>query len=161
MPVLSDEETTYDTKGLDQILKALKKVPTARIGILGSNAGARGTGGGTNYEIGKAHEFGAPGRGLPQRSFLREPISDNLENYMKDADAMEDAVIESVIKTGSLLQWLKKVTLLAETIVLDAFESGGFGKWAKWKNPNYKNESMQILKDTRQLRNSITSEVKA
>lgn len=166
------ESDTVNVKGLDLLLKALKvsKPPSARVGILGdknkphfvsAKAGQKLPNHiPTNAEIGAVHEFGSPKRGIPPRSFLRIPISEKLQKYMEDAGAFDEDVFAKVIKTGSVLPWLKKIAILGEAIVSDAFDSAGFGKWKGWKNPNYTNQTNQILVDTQQLRNSITSEVK-
>lgn len=155
---------TINTKGLDQILKALKgKMPQARVGILGGKAVRNAQGGNktpSNAEVGAVHEYGAPARGIPARSFLREPISDNLDKEIEKSGALDKEVLKQVIKDGSTLPWMKKIAVLAEGIVAEAFDSGGFGKWKQWKNPNYTNNAGQLLVDTKQLRDSITSEVK-
>lgn len=158
------EETTLKVDGLEKLLKALKaKPPVARVGILGDKSTRSGGGGGqpTNAEVGAAHEFGAPARGLPARSFLRVPISENLQKEMEKSQAFDEQVLSEVIKSGSVLAWMQKIAILAEGIVSDAFDSKGFGKWPSWSSPNYTNNAGQVLVDTKQLRESITSEVKA
>lgn len=110
----------------------------------------------TNAAIGAAHEFGTSK--LPQRSFLRVPIADKLPKEMVDAGLLDKNVVKEVIKTKSVVPWLKKVMILCEGIVADAFDTGGFGKW---KPSNMKNKTnKQTLVETQQLRNSITSDVK-
>lgn len=153
---MSEDDTTLDVKGLEQILKALKaKPPVARIGILGGGArfGQKAT---TNAEVGAAHEFGTSK--LPQRSFLRVPISENLQKRMEATQALDKDTLKEVIQSGSVLGWITKVAIIAENIVLDAFDSNGFGKWPSWKS-GYTNNTGQILVDTQQLRNSITYDV--
>lgn len=157
---MSDEPgVTLTTKGLDKLIKALKieEMPKARVGILGRNA--RSGTGGTNAEVGAAHEFGAPARGLPIRSWLRIPLMDNLAKYLQKNGALDQRTLNEVIKSGTVTPWLKKIAIVAEVIIQDAFNSGGFGKWAPWKTPGYNNNAGQILVDTQQLRNSVTSEV--
>jgi phage gpG-like protein len=156
-----DGDTTVNVKGLDQLLKALKvdRLPVARIGILGGGAVRKGAGP-SNAEVGAVHEYGSPARGIPQRSFLRIPISENLDKRMVNIGAADQDALTQVIKTGSLLPWLTKVAALAEQIVFDAFDTGGFGKWPAWKSKAYTNNTGMLLVDTQQLRNSITTEVK-
>lgn len=158
---MSNDDVTLEVHGLDQILKALKgQKPTCRIGVLGGKSSREG-GGPTNAEIGAAHEYGAPSRGLPVRSFLRVPISDRLQKDLEKSGALTEAEFKEVVRTGSVLPWLKKVAVLAEGIVRGAFDTGGYGAWKAWKDPNYTNNAGQILVDTTQLRDSITSEVRA
>ncbi len=160
---MSDETATLNVKGLDQLVKALKaKPPTCRVGILGSKAsrspspGEKSTP--TNAEVGAAHEFGTST--IPQRSFLRVPIAEGLQKEMESSGLLDKDALNDVIKSGSVTPWLKKVAISAEACVSDAFDSGGNGKWPPWKNSNYTNNSGQLLVDTKQLRESVTSEVK-
>lgn len=147
---MSDEETfTLELKGLDKLLKALKgKPPSLKIGVMGSR----------NATIGAVHEFGAPARNIPQRSFLRIPLSENLNREMERAGLLDKDTLNEVIQSGSMTPWLKQVGVSAEAVVDDAFESEGPG-WAPWRDPNYTNEGGSILTDTGQLRESVTSEV--
>jgi hypothetical protein len=157
---MGEEDTvTLNVKGLDQILKALKSnPPVARVGILGST-NSRSSKGSSNATIGAAHEFGTTT--IPQRSFLRVPLTENLSKQIESSGALDKNVLADVIKSGTVVPWLKKITVLAEKIVLGAFDSQGYGKWPSWKNPSYSNNTGMVLVDTQQLRNSITSEVKA
>jgi phage gpG-like protein len=149
-------DVTLKMDGLEKLLKALKdKAPTIRVGILG-NSNARSTKGPNNATIGAYHEFGTTK--MPQRSFLRIPISDNLQKEMESSGALDKDVLRAVMASGSLVPWAKKVAVLAEGIVAEAFATGGFGKW-KPSNMSYK-ANHQTLVETQQLRNSITSEVK-
>lgn len=174
-----DSETTLETPGLDKLIRAMKaKAPSIRIGILGAKSArdeqavkggkavnassgklkaAKGTVNvETNAEVGAIHEFGS--KNSPQRSFLRVPIADNLGKEMERSGALDKASLAEVIKGGSILPWAKKIAVIAEGIVAEAFKTGGFGKWVP---SNMKNKKVHdTLVETQQLRNSITSEVK-
>lgn len=153
---MSEDATTIEIKGLEQLLKALKgKQPTARVGILGDKTQRSDKSGQTNADIGAKHEFGTSG--MPQRSFLRVPIEEHLNERLESSGAMDPDVLKQVIAQGSIVPWLKKVAVVAEGIVAEAFDSGGFGKWKPSNMANKKNK--QTLVETQQLRNSITSEV--
>lgn len=150
---MSDED--FDTRKLDNLIKALSKdESTARVGILGQKNARRDDG--SNASIGAKHEFGD--EEVPMRSFLRQPITENMQAYLDKSGAFDKAAAKKVVEEKSLVPWLKKVGIIAEQIVLDAFASGGFGKW-KPSNMEYK-KNHQTLVETQQLRNSITSEVK-
>jgi hypothetical protein len=150
------DDVTLNVKGLEQMLKALKgKKPVARIGILGASASRPGSDL-NNAEIGAMHEHGTTQ--MPQRSFLRGPLEDNLNARLESLGAFDKDVLREVIATGSVKPWLLKVTAEAEGIVLEAFDTGGFGKWEPSDMSRKKNQ--QTLVETQQLRNSITSEVK-
>lgn len=152
-----DGETTIELKGLDALVKALKinPPPEIRIGILGGTS-ARSGKGLNNAEIGAFHEFGTTK--LPQRSFLRVPLTENLEKHLTKAGAFNQDMLRQVIATGSLRPWLQKVAVLAEGIVLGAFDSGGYGKWMP-SDMRFK-KVHQTLVETQQLRNSISFEIK-
>lgn len=173
----SNPTIEFDAKGLDSLIRALKNPPSIRIGILGGNKNSRfggvlhsviktkavkftkNKGAGeatTNAEIGAIHEFGGPK--MPQRSFLRVPIAEKLQEYLELSHAFDDSVTKKVIAEGTIMQWLKKVAIIGEQIVSDAFDSRGFGRW-KASNMTDK-QNHQTLIETQQLRNSITSEVR-
>lgn len=162
---MSDDENgptiEMDLKGLDLLEKLLKgPLPVARIGILGGhNQRNRNFGepmGATNAEIGVKHEYGLDG--MPMRSFLRTPLMEHMQGYLDKAGAFEPQAINNVMKERSFLPFVKKLAVLGEIIVQDAFKTGGFGKWPKSDMRFKKNH--QTLVETQQLRNSITSEVK-
>lgn len=144
-----------DFRGLDKLNRALQNVPYAKIGILGAK-NPRKSGGETNSSIGYQHEFGI---GHPRRSFLRVPLIDNLKAYVEKSSAFDKDVLANILKEGTLRPWVEILATIGEKIVSDAFDSGGFGKWPAWKQPGYQNNTGQILVDTQQLRNSISSEV--
>lgn len=142
-------------KGLRDLLKALSGADKikVRVGILGKN---QRQGKGSNAEIGAKHEFGSDG--MPIRSFLRVPIIDNLQKYLNKSDAFNRDTLMEIVRTKTILPWLKKLAVIGETIVLDGFQTGGFGKW-KPSDMRFK-KNHQTLVETQQLRNSITSDVK-
>jgi hypothetical protein len=164
---LSDDAATLEIRGLELLTKALKaKPPRTRVGIIGAKAGPHYAvleAGDeqpehipTNAEVGAKHEFGT--HDMPVRSFLRMPITDRLEKEMEASGALDVATFQQVLKEKSILPWMKKIAVLAEGIVADAFDTGGFGKWPP-SNMAFK-KVKQTLVETTQLRNSITSEVK-
>jgi phage gpG-like protein len=155
------ETVTMNVKGLDQLIKALKKDNVvAGIGIIGEKVNRNPSQDEkipiTNAEIGAAHEFGTSK--LPQRSFLRVPIADHLTKKMEDSGALDSEVLKEVIAQGTVEPWLRKVAILAESIVIEAFDTGGFGKWKPSVMTSKKNH--QTLVETKQLRDSITTMVK-
>jgi phage gpG-like protein len=146
------------TRALDTLVKALKKKPPSiRVGILGKGARTGGAAGGpTNAQVGAWHEFGTTT--LPVRSFLRVPLADNLDARLKSAGAFDRAVLNRVIASGSIRPWCEQVAIVAEAIVLEGFDTGGYGKWRP-SDMTYKHNA-QTLVETGQLRNSISSDVK-
>ncbi len=154
------ESDTIELSGLEKLIKAFKKrPPQIKIGILGSSTHQSKSKSVTNATIGAAHEFGSPARNLPTRSFLRMPLSDYLGKELDKSGVYSKEYLENLIKKGTLLPLAKLIAGVALGVVDDAFETEGFGKWPKWKDPNYQNEGGLILTDSGQLRQSISSEV--
>lgn len=154
-------ETTLKLDGLEKLLKALgsARKPVVRVGILGAAAREPIKGSKTapsNAQIGAWHEFGTSKS--PVRSFLRMPLSEKLQKELDSSGALDKDTMQGVIKSGTVIPWLKKIAVLAEGIVADAFDTSGFGKW-KLSNMSRK-KVHQTLVETQQLRNSITSEVR-
>ena len=174
------DDVKMDTSGLDKLLKVLKdNMPRVRVGIIGAkttrnnvevaggksiNIATKGAKPKTSFEVstnaavGALHEFGT--EHMPIRSFLRMPLTDYLPKKIEEQGLFGKDELKAVMKEGSTTPWLKRLAVLAEATIAEAFATGGFGKWAPWKNPNYKNDDNRILVDTRQLRDSISSEVK-
>lgn len=145
--------------GLKNILKALKdRQIVARVGVLGKS-NAR-DGGVSNAEIGAAHEYGAPERNLPQRSFLRMPISAKLQGELESSNVFTTDALKEVISTKEMKPWVEKMAICATAVIADAFDSNGFGQWAPLTEATKSRKKLnQILVETQQLRNSITWDV--
>lgn len=148
-------EMSVKLEGLEKLLKALKaKPPIAKVGVLSNDAGR--SGGGNNAVIGAAHEFGTST--LPVRSWLRVPINDYLNAQLKASGAFDKETLKQVINSGSLIPWTKKLALVAESIVLEGFDTNGYGKWPQ--SDYTKKTNAQTLVETGQLRNAVSTEVK-
>lgn len=180
---MAEESDTIeiDTKKLEALIKAFKgDIPSIKIGILNNsnhwqkNKALRSLGkmtkkgkfkkkkgfvsisSTTNAEIGAKHEFG-DGK-TPIRSFLRMPLSNYLNSFLENAGAFDEASLKKVIEDKSIKTWMKKIAIVAETVIDAAFDSGG---WGTWRPSNMKNKKVQMtLVETGQLRKSISSEVK-
>lgn len=154
-------EPAFEMKieGLEKIIKALKaKPPIARVGILGSKK--RTDSALSNAAVGAAHEFGTST--LPMRSFLRIPIAERLDKELESSNAFDQDVLKKVIDQKSLTAWTEKVAITAQKIVLEAFDTQGFGKWQALKPETMSRKKVkQILTETQQLRNSIEWDVKS
>lgn len=152
-----DDTIEFNPKGLNRIIKALKgPLPTVRVGILGTKTQRNDTNQ-TNATIGACHEFGTTN--MVARSWLRIPLIENLQSYLEKSRALDKDTLVKMVNTGSIKEWMAKIGIVAEAVISDGFSTSGFGKWANWKDPNYHNQANQILVDTQQLRNSISSDV--
>lgn len=152
---MSDQDTKLDTKGLDKLIKAFasSKMQT-HVGVLGKNQTRKD--GGSNAEIGAKHEFGSAE--VPQRSWLRVPLTDYLFKALEAAGAFDKNQLKKILKLGTFRPYYEKVGIVAESVIQEGFNSGGYGKWARWRK-GYSSQTGNILVDTQQLRNSISSEV--
>jgi hypothetical protein len=150
------ETLEINTRGLDQFIKALKgKQPKLSIGILGDK-NARSNSKQTNAQIGAKHEYGLDG--APMRSFLRMPLTNYLQKYLDDSQLFDKNAFAEVLKQGSIAPWLILIGHVAESVVQEAFSTGGFGQW-KPSDMEHKKVHLTLV-ETQQLRNSITSQVK-
>lgn len=144
-----------NTKDLDKLIKALSyDLPGVKAGIFGAQS-AREEGETTNAEVGAKHEYGLDG--MPVRSFLRMPITLHLFDRLEQSGAFTEEVLRRVFYEGSIVPWMQKVGIVVEGIILEAFDTGGFGQWKRSVMSAKKNK--QTLVETAQLRNSITVEV--
>lgn len=154
-------------KSLEHLLKALGSSGKfkIRVGILGNdataarskedNASSSGSEPVTNAEVGAAHEYGTST--LPERSFLRVPLTRNFNKNLRKSGAFDDDVIKDVLKEGSPLRWLEIAKTVAKDTVLEAFATGGGGEWPQSDFSKKHNE--QTLVESQQLRDSITAVV--
>ncbi len=130
----------------------------------------------TNADLAAIHEHGAPEVGIPARSMLHVPIHDHAKDIMDPARGKA----EELLKSGGALRLWKTVGIAGEKVVLGAFSTGGYGKWAPLKRATLlaklkgslkkrrgqiaqivKGESgMEILIDTRQLSRAFSSRVR-
>lgn len=149
------DDNKPDFTNLDRLLKALKNPPSVKVGILGKSAARKNGEGNNNPTVGAAHEFGT--EKLPQRSFLRMPLTTKLKPEMESNGLFDREIIEEIINKKSLVGYLSQIGATAVTVIKDAFASGGFGKWEPSNMKLKKNH--QTLVETQQLRDSITWEV--
>lgn len=151
-------DVEFKDYGMDSFIESLKDIPVIRVGILGNKSKASKRSTASNASIGVKHEFGQDG--MPQRSFLRMPLIERLQPELEfKTGLLTEASIKQVVKERSLKSWMLKIAIVCEAVIADAFDTGGFGKWRP-SNMKFK-KNKQTLVETQQLRNSITSEVKA
>ncbi len=165
------EEIKYDNRKIQKLIKTLiqEGIPQVKVGIIGQSLRKDGQ---TNAQIGAKHELGLEEKKkiakagaerefgssqAVQRSFLRQPITDNLGKYIKKSRAFNPEMLKLIVNQSSFVLIPRTLGVVAETIVQDAFDSGGFGKW-KPSNMEYKTNH-QTLVETKQLRQSISSEI--
>lgn len=151
---MKKHEIKFNLDGFTDLQKQLAKGYKAKVGIMGESA-TRDDGELNNPEIGLIHEVGRVSDNMPARSFLRMPLT------FKKADLMTFAIKNAkLIEQGNVKGFFAKIGIKAEAIIQEAFETGGFGQWAKNKPSTIaaKGSSAPLI-DTGELRKAITSEV--
>lgn len=140
--------------GLDKLEKILKKhKATIKVGILGSKPREDG---GSNAMIGLVHEFGSVEKNIPERSFLRLPLTWKLPYVLDQSKLLTKKELESAIEKGEMVQLFEEIGQRAVAIVHEAFDSGTY-----WIPSDMTNKKVhQTLVESQQLRDSIEYEVK-
>ena len=148
----------FSLPNLEKLNKNLKKKYIAKVGILGSKASTQhGDSGQTNASIGAVHEFGSYSDNIPRRSFLKDPFH---EKQTAIVNKVAQLIKANKLENDFTLKVFKLIGIYGESIVQEAFETGGFGKWQPLSQQTIdKKKSDSILIDTGELRRSITSTV--
>ena len=146
-------------KGLNKLTKVLGGKFSIKVGIMGSNAQKEHSDSKlTNAQIGFINEFGSYSRNIPPRSFLEMPLRLYLADYLLKKKAFSQEAIDEAVKNGTLLDLAKKVGIVAEEVIQQAFATRGFGQWKPNAPSTIKGKgSDSPLIDTGELRRSITS----
>lgn len=166
---------SIDIEKLKEMYENMKHRPEIQVGVFASSS-SRKKGGLTNADLAAIHEYGSPAHHLPPRSMLKVPIKDHIAEIMAP---LRGQAVKLVNSKGSMALW-KSIGIAAEKVVLQAFATGGFGKWApltrgtllaKLKGSLHKrqltighimagNVGMGILIDSGQLRRAFSSRVR-
>lgn len=115
----------------------------------------------TNAEIGLIHEKGSVSRHIPRRSFLEVPLRTQIKT--NEIKAIAESILNSLansISVDTMINVYKRLGALGERVVLQAFNSKGYGQWPDNSPATIRRKgSSNPLIDTAQLRRSITSRV--
>ncbi len=88
------------------------------------------------------------------------PLIGHLRKELEEKKAFSQTNINKIVMNKSMDAFMEKVGVLGVSIVLKAFDSGGFGTWAPLSPVTIKRKGhSQILIETQQLRNSIDYEL--
>lgn len=147
----------FDLTGLKVIQTTLKKLTdnkySVQVGIFGDKALRKSAEdkGLTNAEIGMVHEMGSIERNIPRRSFLW----DTFANHGKELMQVLKKDVETLLKTGKIEEYLKRVGLASVNLVIEAFNTGGWGAWP----PNAYATLLRKFKGTLSRRRQMAAEV--
>jgi phage gpG-like protein len=152
---MSGRIVKYNLDPLHKFVNEINSKKKVRVGIFGDKDG-RQKGAETNASLGAIHEFGSISGGIPARSFLRMPI------HMKAKEIIQNTgmAMGALLKEGGMKTILQRLGTACEAVVLQAFDSRGFGKWkANAPATIRRKKSSAPLIDTGQLRRAIASKV--
>ena len=125
-----------------------------KVGILSSSPPRNDNSKENNASIGAKHEFGSYSDHIPERSFIKMPLTTKTNELVK---TIVNNILPDMLE-GDLMPTLKKIGLAGEQVIDNAFATGGFGSWKPLSPITIANKgSNAILIDTGQLRRSITS----
>ena len=147
-----------NTKELKKVMKSLTAANGYRVkvGVLAKKNARTGAVGESNASIGAIHEFGSYSRNIPQRSFIKMPIVTKSDEIVKEIKRL----MQENLEKANLLPLIKKIGVVAEGVIGEAFASGGFVTWDPISSATAnKKKSEAILIETSQLQRSITSAV--
>jgi phage gpG-like protein len=109
----------------------------------------------TNAELGVIHEFGAPEKGIPERSFMRSTVSEETGNLGRLGNA---CIAECLKGQKSAHDALAEVGAYLQGKIVEKITDGDFV--ANKDETAKRKKSSKPLIDTGQLRASITYEVR-
>lgn len=151
-------EVQFNDRGFQNMLKAIKKNPYVKVGVLAST-NSRDDAGLSNATIGLKHEFGSFTERIPRRSFLRFPIEHQARKIVSEWSKIKNKFSKDLVN-GSLKDVMAKLGVLAEIAIQEAFASRGFGQWKPNSYFTIKQKgSASPLIATAELRKSVTSKV--
>lgn len=144
-------------KRLKQVMKRAEQLNRMQlvVGIPNDGKSRKDSEGITNAELGVIHEFGAPERGIPERSFMRSTASEERENLGRLSKVQ---IAECLEGNTSPHDVFATIGAYLQGKIVDKITDGEF-------KPNNENTvkrkgSSKPLIDTGQLRASITYEVR-
>ncbi len=159
---MSDEESTYNTSGLDELIKmASSNKCTAKLGILGDKDSrtSKEAGAESNATIGARLEFGSMKNGKVF-SFLRMPVTEFLDKQIAKPGFFNQKDIDLAIQRKTLKNMIEKIAVAGLAIVLEAFDTGGFGRWPDLEPSTWaKKKVKQKLVESHQLRDAVSFEI--
>lgn len=142
----------------DHQLKAMKEIKKKHVavGVLANEATGRIYENGVNVlQVAAIHEYGLGSS--PQRSFLKMPQ----ELKKKEISLFISKQLSKVFEGMQVERGLGLIGVYNVNLSVDAFATGGFGKWAELSQSTINDKgSSAILTDTGILKNSIAWEIR-
>jgi hypothetical protein len=152
---MKPEKFLAKSKKQIQAMKEIKKKFVA-VGVLANKATTRAYDGGSNVlQVAAANEFGTTN--IPQRSFLVMPQ----ELKAPEINKFIETQLTKVLDGRPVDQGLGLIGVFAVNVSVDAFATGGFGKWPALDDKTIAAKgSSAILIDKGILKNSVSYEIR-
>jgi len=172
------KEFKINRESIDNIAAFMAKNLKVKIGVLG---GANHEGNIGAVELASIHEFGSQKRGIPQRSFLRQTMTNRKEEFTSFIESNKQKIMAE-IASGNGAVVMEKIGTQWVRYVMETFDAQG-PSWtpladstirnrknfsiAQKKNPKLRGEALmkkarqgtKILQDTGEMKKSISFEV--
>lgn len=144
-------------KRLKEVMKRAEQLNRIQlvVGIPSDENSRKESTGITNAELGVIHEFGAPEKGIPERSFMRSTASEEAENLGQLGNAR---IAEFLKGQKSAHDAFADVGAYLQGKIVEKITDGDFV--ANKEETAKRKKSSKPLIDTGQLRASITYEVR-
>jgi phage gpG-like protein len=144
-------------KRLKEVMKRAEQLNRIQlvVGIPSDENSRKESTGITNAELGVIHEFGAPEKGIPERSFMRSTASEEAENLGRLGNA---CIAECLKGQKSAHDAFADVGAYLQGKIVEKITDGDFV--ANKEETAKRKKSSKPLIDTGQLRASITYEVR-
>lgn len=127
------------------------KDSVVKAGVLAKDGSKQHSEGITVFQIGMIHEFGAPEKNIPRRSFIRVPIENNIKEITKLIENNHKLVSENSMSAKVALD---RIGLKAQNTIKESFRKND---WKPLKRATIKRKgSSRPLIDTGQLIGSIS-----
>lgn len=163
-----------DLNKLKGLYESLKTRAAIEVGVFSDKNGRKDEF--SNATLAAIHEYGSPKHNLPARSVLKIPLKNHASDIMASIKGLAHAMLTRV----ESMKIYKTIGIACEKVIIQAFDTGGFGAWAplrystilakltgslKKRRKNliktYTGEHGQaILVDTGQLRRAYASRVR-
>ncbi len=149
---------TLNLTGFEALRKGLQPGECVKVGVFGDHKNERKKGDGiTNLELAWIMIFGSISRRIPARDFIKMPIQEKRKEILAYAASKP---MRELLLRGEKKKALKLLGVFSENMIQKAFDTGGFGKWAKlsWYTIQAKGSS-KILINFGELRRAVWSRV--
>lgn len=152
MPVVK-KEIKLDINGITQLRKGAKEPYKVKVGVINGGDWKASDENITVAGYGYINEMGSVKSNIPQRSFIRSPLSLHLKENIKK---YKQKYIDLIFKKRKIKEAYELLGVNCKNIILQAFSDANGGAWAPNSPLTIKRKgSSRPLIDTGRLRKSI------